>query len=72
MGMQGNDLGFAIGSNGYNRGGRDHNSGVGLELWYKFQVTDNISVTPAFFWLENEVKGRGDIYGGVLKTTFKF
>jgi hypothetical protein len=72
MGIQGNDLGFAIGSNGYSDGGRDHKSGVGLELWYKFQVTDNISVTPAFFWLENEVRGRGDIYGGVLKTTFTF
>jgi hypothetical protein len=43
-----------------------------MELWYKFQVTDNISVTPGFFWLENEVRGRSDVYGGVIKTTFKF
>jgi hypothetical protein len=72
MGMAGNDLGFAVGSNGYTAGGADHSSGVGLELWYKFQVTDNISVTPAFFWVENSLRGGDDIVGGVLKTTFKF
>jgi hypothetical protein len=72
MFLEGNALGFAIGSNGYDGGGRDHNSGIGLELWYKFQVTDNISVTPAFFWVENNVDGSDDIVGGVVKTTFKF
>ncbi len=72
MGIKGNDLGFAIGSNGYSDGGRGHSTGVGLELWYKFQVTDNISVTPAFFWVENDVRGADDIIGAVLKTTFKF
>jgi hypothetical protein len=72
MGIKGNDLGFAIGSNGYSDGGRGHSTGVGLELWYKFQVTDNISVTPAFFWVENDVRGADDIVGAVLKTTFKF
>ena len=53
----------------------------GFEVWYKFQVTDNISVTPAIFWIEN---GGGsnfsvdngytqdDSFGAVLKTTFKF
>jgi hypothetical protein len=70
--IKGNDLGFAIGSNGYSGGGPGHDYGVGLELWYKFQVTDNISVTPAFFWVENDIRGASDIYGGLLKTTFKF
>ncbi|MFM7513870.1 MAG: carbohydrate porin, partial [Cyanobium sp.] len=72
MFLEGNALGFAIGSNGYNKGGAAHNSGIGLELWYKFQVTDNISVTPGFFWVENNVQGSDDIIGGVVKTTFKF
>ena len=52
-----------------------------FEVWYKFQVTDNISVTPAIFWIQN---GGGsnftfedgftqeDSFGAVLKTTFKF
>jgi hypothetical protein len=72
MGIKGNDLGFAIGSNGYSDGGRGHSTGVGLEVWYKFQVTDNISVTPAFFWVENDVRGIDDVVGGLIKTTFKF
>jgi len=72
MFLEGNALGFAIGSNGYDGGGANHSPGIGLELWYKFQVTDNISVTPAFFWVENDVRGSSDIIGGVVKTTFKF
>jgi len=52
----------------------------GFEIWYKFQVTDNISVTPAIFWIENggaeninftNVSAQ-DSFGAVLKTTFKF
>jgi hypothetical protein len=58
-----------------------------FEVWYKFQVTDNISITPAIFWIENggsSVVGAGgpfglltegtpqDSFGAVLKTTFKF
>jgi hypothetical protein len=77
----GNALGMALGSagqagNNLNRvpaGGLWTNPGqntLACELWYKWQVTDNISVTPAFFWIENS--GRQDTYGGVLKTTFRF
>jgi hypothetical protein len=56
----------------------------GFEVWYKFQVTDNISVTPAIFWIQNGgisdpigPLGLGgfqleDSFGAVLKTTFKF
>ena len=49
----------------------------GLEVWYKFQVTDNISITPAIFWIENGGFDFGtntvdDSVGAVLKTTFKF
>jgi hypothetical protein len=75
--LQGNALGMAIGSAGqlgpfstaslWFDGGEEN---LAYELWYKFQVTDNISVTPAFFWIENT--GRDDTYGGLLKTTFKF
>ena len=50
-----------------------------LEWWYKFQVTDNISVTPAVFYLSAPLgqlqKGDGDSFnnfGGIVKTTFKF
>jgi len=50
------------------------------EWWYKFQVTDNISVTPAIFYLSAPLgqlqKSDSDEtfnnFGGLVKTTFKF
>ncbi|MBE9154561.1 iron uptake porin [Cyanobium sp. LEGE 06113] len=84
MFVKGNALGMAIGSAGQVGGGKcgtgalctgglwldDGQDTLAYELWYKFQVTDNISVTPAFFWIENS--GASDTYGGLVKTTFKF
>ncbi|MEB3327014.1 MAG: iron uptake porin, partial [Synechococcus sp.] len=69
--MKGNAFGIGLG---------DNNSvleNFGLEAWYKFQVTDNISVTPAIFWIQNGGFDVGadtveDSFGAVLKTTFKF
>jgi hypothetical protein len=80
--MKGNALGMAIGSAGqssnalgtFGTGGIWEDGGeetLAYELWYKFQVTDNISVTPAFFWIEN-ANGFDDTYGGLIKTTFRF
>ncbi|HGY5548923.1 MAG TPA: iron uptake porin, partial [Prochlorococcus sp.] len=50
-----------------------------FELWYKFQVTDNISVTPAIFYFtrplgENTGSEEDEFtnFGGLVKTTFKF
>jgi hypothetical protein len=84
--MEGNALGMALGSAGSlakgkcsRFGGSNCTGGIWIpdgretlayELWYKFQVTDNISVTPAFFWVGND--GADDTYGGLIKTTFKF
>jgi hypothetical protein len=80
--MKGNALGVAVGSAGQVNDG-DFSIGTGgvwydggdetlaVELWYKFQVTDNISVTPAFFWIENG-NGFDDTFGGLVKTTFRF
>ena len=43
------------------------------EIWYKFQVTDNVSVTPAYFYVDNPSGiGSNSVAGGVLKTTFTF
>ena len=53
------------------------------EWWYKFQVTDNISVTPAIFYLSqpsgqaatsqaNGGYGTFSSFGYLVKTTFKF
>jgi len=69
--MKGNALGIGLGES------NSDVSNFGLEVWYKFQVTDNISVTPAIFWIQNggidyPAATTADMYGAVLKTTFKF
>jgi len=66
--IKGNALGMAYGATQV--GGTDPAENA-YEVFYKFQVTDNISVTPAFFW----INGGGtvnDTTGGLIKTTFKF
>jgi carbohydrate-selective porin OprB len=49
------------------------------EWWYKFQVTDNISVTPAIYYLsvpEGQLQKSNNEtfynFGGMVKTTFRF
>jgi hypothetical protein len=65
---KGNALGMAYGDTQI--GGTDQGT-TAYELFYKFQVTDNISVTPAFFWI-NGGGTNADSTGGLVKTTFKF
>jgi len=69
---------------GGNSGAYDSN--YAWEWWYKFQVTDNISITPAIYYISNydgqlgqinrttgSTSGAADnLFGGLLKTTFKF
>ncbi|QNJ25720.1 outer membrane porin [Synechococcus sp. SYN20] len=92
--LNGNTLGLAIGqptfvtsvdfkSNDESNFVADGN--YAMELWYAFQVTDNITVTPAIYYLSRPLGqltngagsegDRNDTYnnfGGLLKTTFKF
>jgi hypothetical protein len=52
--------------------------GYAWEFFYKFQVTDNITVTPAIHYLTSpnasNAGGAGldDAFSGLIKTTFKF
>ncbi|XWK87049.1 MAG: iron uptake porin [Phormidium sp.] len=45
-----------------------------IEGFYKFQLTDNISVTPGVIWLmaPEQNKNNDDIFIGTLRTTFSF
>lgn len=45
-----------------------------LEFFYKYQVTDNISITPAVFYVSNDAAQRGNSseWGAVIQSTFKF
>ena len=76
---KGNSLGLAVGMPTF-VDDSSFNSPTALEIRYKFHVTDNISVTPALFWIQDGAYGAPPIGGGspkdsigtVLKTTFKF
>jgi len=97
--IKGNSLGMAVGQptfvtgcgdvcNNYegDRNTTPHDGNYAWEWWYKFQVTDNISVTPAIYYLSNPLGQVGYVdnqrtgdsgaaltnFGGLIKTTFKF
>jgi hypothetical protein len=95
--VKGNDLGMAVGQAPFitqTSGGTTSSiSGINTPLdsnymwewWYKFQVTDNITVTPALYYINNyggqfgrinisngSYSAKNDVFGGLLKTTFKF
>ena len=45
-----------------------------LEIFYKYQVSDNISITPAIIYGSDNQRlvGNSSNWGGVIQTTFKF
>jgi len=83
---KGNALGMAVGQPTFiTKSGDDSVASIrdgnyAWEGWYKFQVTDNISVTPAVYYLSaplgqlTRYPGGGNFnnFGGLLKTTFRF
>jgi hypothetical protein len=95
--VKGNDLGMAVGQAPFvtklGGGAAANYAGVNTpvdsnyawEWWYKFQVTDNITVTPALYYIQNydgqfgkrntrtgALNATDNVFGGLLKTTFKF
>jgi hypothetical protein len=84
--LEGNSFGIATGQPTFvssmdTRGDDDvyiPGAGYAWEFFYKFQVTDNITVTPAVHYLSKPYAGvqRGDDalngLSGLVKTTFKF
>jgi hypothetical protein len=69
--MEGNAAGVAFGMPPFNSN-NDSESWM-LEVFYKFQATDNISVTPAFFYNSDYRNNSGfGTWGGVIQTTFRF
>jgi hypothetical protein len=53
-------------------GGRDN--AYHVEGFYKYQLTDNISITPGIIWLSNpgQNSGNDDAVIGTIRTTFTF
>jgi len=88
--VKGNSLGMAVGQPTFvtaTNSGTPQDGNYAWEWWYKFQVTDHISVTPAIFYLSNpqgavgfanaQAEGLSTTnpltnFGGLIKTTFKF
>ncbi|QNJ26275.1 outer membrane porin [Synechococcus sp. SYN20] len=88
--MEGNALGFAFGQPTFATAlkGSDtpYDGNYAFELYYNFQVTDNIAITPALFYLSRPegqltqktvtngsgYDGQFNIFGGLIQTTFKF
>jgi len=88
--VKGNSLGMAVGQPTFvtaMNSGTPQDGNYAWEWWYKFQVTDKISVTPAIFYLSNPTGQKGfseaitagqsttnplTNFGGLIKTTFKF
>ena len=68
--VKGNTLGLAVGSTDY---ASDFMmpTAMGFEVWYLWQISDQIGIQPAFFWLQNQY-GYPDTVGALVRTTFKF
>jgi len=82
LGKEGNLLGFVVGREPYLdkleaprslRSFRNDTS-YHIEGFYKYQLTDNISLTPGVVWITNPDQNRrnDDIIIGTLRTTFTF
>jgi len=67
----GNSAGVAIGQAPT---GEDLEKSTMLEIFYKYQVSDNISVTPAIFYASDNQRlaDNSSNWGGVVQTTFRF
>lgn len=69
--QNGNNAGFAFGQAPFNKG-NDTESWL-WEVFYKYQVTDKISITPAIFWANDYRNNDGNsTWGGVIQTNFRF
>lgn len=67
-----NNLANAIGLSAGQRSDRD--VGLHIEAFYRFQLNDNISITPGVFWLTapNHDDRNPDAVIGAIRTTFLF
>ena len=84
--IKGNSAGMAVGQPNFvtslRNGATPQDGNYAWEWWYKFQVTDNISVSPALFYLSNPssagaatsttVNSGANVFGGVVVAQFKF
>jgi hypothetical protein len=72
--VKGNAAGFAIGAPGNAASLKDDQKAIMWEAFYRYKVSDAVSVTPAVFYVSNNqgLKQNSSNYGGVIQTTFRF
>jgi len=85
--IKGNTFGMAVGQPTFvtaQTTGTPNDAGYAWEWWYKFQISDHITVMPAIFYLSNPLGQNGHLaaggngnnvitnFGALIKTTFKF
>ena len=72
--VNGNTAGFAIGAPGNAASLPDDQKAIMWEAFYRYKVSDAVSVTPAVFYVSNNqgLKQNSSNYGGVIQTTFRF
>lgn len=70
--IPGNSAGVAVGQPANAQGLA--NDSLMLEFFYRYQVSDNISITPAVFYVSNDASQRGNAseWGAVIQSKFKF
>ncbi|NJL23249.1 MAG: carbohydrate porin [Leptolyngbyaceae cyanobacterium SM1_3_5] len=53
---------------------RDADTGLHIEAFYRYQLTDNIAITPGLVWLTapNHNENNDDLVLGTIRTTFSF
>lgn len=82
LGKKGNLAGFLIGmepkvidiSDNLNRGQADRDTSLHIDAFYKYQLTDNISITPGLIWVTapNHDEKNNDVVIGTIRTIFRF
>ena len=70
FGNEGNDLGIAYGTAEGHRDDSGYDDPMAYEVYYSIAVSDNVTVTPAYFNIEKD--GADDVSGALVKTTFRF
>ncbi|MCG9884790.1 MAG: iron uptake porin [Cyanobacteria bacterium] len=74
LGKEGNLAGLFVGAQPYETSGDDVEIPFHVELFYKYQVNDFISITPGVIWQTNtnQDSDLDDVFVGTLRTTFLF
>ncbi|WP_242032153.1 iron uptake porin [Microcoleus sp. FACHB-672] len=54
--------------------GKDEDTSLHFEAFYRFRITDNVSISPGFFLITNPEhdSDNSDIFIGTIRTTFRF